>query len=127
MDSAEAVADVFRAQRARRWAVAGTGPDERVARLSRLKTALIRRRGDLLAGAFPRDEFAGLQGGGELGDRLLEQPFDHICFTGSQAVGRKIMIAAARHLASVTLELGGKSPAILDPSFAVAAAARRIA
>jgi len=45
---------------------------------------------------------------------LLSLPFDHIFFTGSPAVGRVVMAAAARHLASVTLELGGKSPVIVD-------------
>ncbi len=82
---------------------------------------------DLLAAVFPRDEVAVLQGGGDLGDALLEMPFDHICFTGSQAVGRKVMAAAAKQLASVTLELGGKSPAIVDTTADLSAAARRIA
>lgn len=81
----------------------------------------------LLGDVFPRDEVAVVRGGGDLGDRLLAEPFDHICFTGSQGVGRKVMTAAAAHLASVTLELGGKSPAIVDESADLRAAARRIA
>jgi aldehyde dehydrogenase (NAD+) len=236
MDSAAAVAEVFKAQQARRWAQAQTSAGERIDRLKRLKAAIVdRRRGlcdavhadfrkpatevevtelhptlaeidhaiahlegwmdprhiptplllagtrssvhyeakglvlvlapwnypiflllgpligaiaagncvilkpshrtrhtsaalaELLAAVFPRDEVAVLQGGGDLGDRLLEQPFDHICFTGSQSVGRKVMTAAARHLASVTLELGGKSPALVDSTADLTAAARRIA
>jgi len=236
MDSAAAVAEVFKAQQARRWAQARTGASERIGRLKRLKAAIVdRRRGlcdavhadfrkpatevevtelhptiaeidhaiahlegwmdprhiptplllagtrsavhheakglvlvlapwnypiflllgplvgaiaagncvilkpshrtrhtsaalaDLLASVFPRDEVAVLQGGGDLGDRLLEMPFDHICFTGSQSVGRKVMAAAARHLASVTLELGGKSPALIDSTADLTTAARRIA
>ena len=236
MNGAEAVAEVFAAQKARRWAQSQTGPGERIGRLKRLKDAIVERRrqlcdavhadfrkpateveltelhptiaeidhaiahlegwmdpqpistpllltgtrsavhreakglvlilapwnyplflllgplvgaiaagncvtlkpshrtrhtaaalADLLGAVFPRDEVAVLQGGGDLGDRLLEQPFDHICFTGSQSVGRKVMAAAAKHLASVTLELGGKSPAIVDQTADLATAAKRIA
>jgi aldehyde dehydrogenase (NAD+) len=57
---------------------------------------------------------------------LLELPFDKIFFTGSTAVGQLVMTAAARHLSSLTLELGGKSPAIVLPDAALAVAARRI-
>ncbi|MFJ9419022.1 aldehyde dehydrogenase family protein [Streptomyces sp. NPDC101227] len=57
---------------------------------------------------------------------LLEQRFDHIFYTGNGAVGRIVMAAAARHLTPVTLELGGKSPVVLDPGTDLAAAARRI-
>ncbi|MGP8297733.1 aldehyde dehydrogenase family protein [Streptomyces inhibens] len=57
---------------------------------------------------------------------LLAQRFDHIFYTGNGAVGRIVMAAAARHLTPVTLELGGKSPVVLDPGTDLAAAARRI-
>ncbi len=57
---------------------------------------------------------------------LLEQRWDHIFFTGSGRVGRLVMAAAARHLTPVTLELGGKNPAIVDASADLDAAARRI-
>jgi aldehyde dehydrogenase (NAD+) len=80
----------------------------------------------ILADAFPEDEVAMVAGGIETADALLELPFDHIFFTGSTAVGRKVMHAAAEHLASVTLELGGKSPAIVDRSADVGQAAERI-
>jgi aldehyde dehydrogenase (NAD+) len=58
---------------------------------------------------------------------LLEQRFDHIFYTGNGAVGRVVMAAAARHLTPVTLELGGKSPAIVAADAALTVAARRIA
>jgi aldehyde dehydrogenase (NAD+) len=80
----------------------------------------------IVAEAFPEEEVALVGGGIETADALLELPFDHFFFTGSTAVGRKVMHAAAEHLASVTLELGGKSPAIVDRSADVAQAAERI-
>ncbi|MEV3853739.1 aldehyde dehydrogenase family protein [Streptomyces sp. NPDC050095] len=58
---------------------------------------------------------------------LLAQRFDHIFYTGNGAVGRIVMAAAAQHLTPVTLELGGKSPALLDSGTDLAAAARRLA
>lgn len=80
----------------------------------------------LIADVFPEDEAATVLGGVETADAILTLPFDHFFFTGSTAVGRKVMHAAAEHLASVTLELGGKSPAIVDRSADVAQAAERI-
>lgn len=80
----------------------------------------------IIQDAFPEDEVALVAGGIPTADALLELPFDHIFFTGSTAVGRKVMRAAAEHLATVTLELGGKSPAIVDRSADVAQAAERI-
>lgn len=64
--------------------------------------------------AFDECEVALFEGGVEVASELLALPFDHIFFTGSTRVGRIVMAAAARHLASVTLELGGKSPVIVD-------------
>lgn len=58
---------------------------------------------------------------------LLAQPFDHVFFTGSTTVGKAVMTAAARHLASVTLELGGKSPVIVAADADIPVAARRVA
>ena len=63
--------------------------------------------------AFPADEVAVVGGDTSVADLLLELPFDHIFFTGSPRIGRKIMASAAKNLSSVTLELGGKSPAIV--------------
>jgi aldehyde dehydrogenase (NAD+) len=80
----------------------------------------------LISDLFPEEEAAVIEGGHEVADQLLELPFDHIFFTGSPGVGKKVMAAAARHLAPVTLELGGKSPAIVDETADVKKAAARI-
>ncbi|MHB1871225.1 MAG: aldehyde dehydrogenase family protein [Steroidobacteraceae bacterium] len=72
--------------------------------------------GSIVRAAFDESEVALLEGDAAVGRALLELPFDHIFFTGSPAVGEIVMTAAARHLASVTLELGGKSPVIIDAS-----------
>jgi aldehyde dehydrogenase (NAD+) len=80
----------------------------------------------IVAEAFPEDEAAVVSGGVAVAEALLKLPFDHFFFTGSPAVGRKVMHAAADHLASVTLELGGKSPAIVDETADVAVAARHL-
>jgi aldehyde dehydrogenase (NAD+) len=68
-----------------------------------------------------------VEGGVDETTALLEQRFDHVFYTGNGRVGRVVMAAAARHLTPVTLELGGKSPAIVDRSADVRVAARRIA
>jgi aldehyde dehydrogenase (NAD+) len=67
----------------------------------------------MLAETFPPDLVAVVEGDKTVAEALLALPFDHIFFTGSPAVGRIVMAAAARTLASVTLELGGKSPVIV--------------
>jgi len=64
--------------------------------------------------AFDEKDVALIEGGVEVATALLELPFNHIFFTGSTRVGKLVMAAAARNLASVTLELGGKSPVIVD-------------
>jgi aldehyde dehydrogenase (NAD+) len=80
----------------------------------------------LVEDVFDPREVACVEGGADVAKALLELPFDHIFFTGSTRVGKLVMAAAARHLASVTLELGGKSPAIVDESADLDLAARRI-
>jgi aldehyde dehydrogenase (NAD+) len=65
-------------------------------------------------------------GGPDVAQGLLDQPWDHVFFTGSGRVGRLVMAAAARHLTPVTLELGGKNPALVAASADVRSAARRI-
>lgn len=70
----------------------------------------------LVSEVFDTSEVALVEGAVSTSRHLLSLPFDHIFFTGSPTVGQVVMAAAARHLASVTLELGGKSPAIVDPS-----------
>ncbi len=68
-----------------------------------------------------------IEGGPETSQSLLALPFDHIFFTGSPAVGKLVMKAAAEHLTSVTLELGGKSPTIITPSARIKETAQRVA
>ena len=63
---------------------------------------------------FEEQDVAVLEGGVPLADALLELPVDHIFFTGSPAIGKRIMAAAAKNLTTVTLELGGKCPMIVD-------------
>lgn len=92
--------------------------------LTPASTAYMRR---IIADLFPEDEVAVIEGGADVGEHLLQKRFDHIFFTGSPAVGKLVMRAAAEHLTSVTLELGGKSPVIVDESANVAEAASRIA
>lgn len=83
--------------------------------------------GEMLGSIFPPDYVAVVQGGVEACHDLLAQPFDYIFFTGSPAIGHVVMQAAARHLTPVTLELGGKSPCVVDETANVPLAARRIA
>jgi aldehyde dehydrogenase (NAD+) len=89
----------------------------------RTSTALRR----LITGCLPDGLCAVIEGGPETATRLLEEPFDHIFFTGGPAVGRIVMQAAARRLTPVTLELGGKSPALVCADADIPVAARRIA
>lgn len=82
---------------------------------------------DLVARHLDPEAVRLVEGGPEVAQALLAQRWDHIFFTGSTAAGRIVMQAAAEHLTPVTLELGGKSPAIVDASADVEVAARRIA
>jgi aldehyde dehydrogenase (NAD+) len=82
---------------------------------------------DIVAKAFPADEFAVVQGGPEVAQELLRQPFNHIFYIGGNTVGRLVMKAAAEYFASVTLEMGGKNPTIVDKSADLEDAARKIA
>lgn len=75
---------------------------------------------------FAPDAVAVVEGGVPETTALLEERFDHVFFTGSTQVGKVVMQAAARHLTPVTLELGGKSPCIVDEQVDVDVAARRI-
>ena len=81
----------------------------------------------LIAEAFPPDEVTVITGGVDVARGFSRLPFDHLVFTGSTAVGREVMQAAAANLTPVTLELGGKSPAIVALDYSVAEAARSIA
>ncbi len=80
----------------------------------------------LVADAFASDHVAVVTGAVDIARAFATKPFDHLLFTGSSSVGRQVMRAAAENLTPVTLELGGKSPAIIAPGFPVDEAARRI-
>ncbi|HEY3179208.1 MAG TPA: coniferyl aldehyde dehydrogenase [Casimicrobiaceae bacterium] len=69
---------------------------------------------ELIAGKFAEDEFSVVLGDADIGQAFARLPFDHLFFTGSTAVGRAVARAAAENLTPVTLELGGKSPALFD-------------
>jgi acyl-CoA reductase-like NAD-dependent aldehyde dehydrogenase len=75
---------------------------------------------------FPPEFITVVEGGVSTSQELLKQKFDHIFFTGGTAIGKIIMEAAAKHLTPVTLELGGKSPCIVDEDVNIEVAAKRI-
>lgn len=82
---------------------------------------------ELLDGVFPRERVAVVQGGAELAATFAALPFDHLLFTGSTRTGARVLAAAAPNLTPVTLELGGKSPAIIAPGCVDARNVARIA
>ena len=86
-------------------------------------SAVIRK---LVEEVFPGEYVFVTEGGRDVNSDLLEQKFDYIFFTGSKTVGRLVMEKAARHLTPVTLELGGKSPVIIDSTADIAVSAARI-
>ena len=81
----------------------------------------------LIAEAFPPERVTVVPGDAAVGAAFAALPFDHLFFTGSTAVGRKVARAAAEQLTPVTLELGGKSPALVAPGYDLDTAAARIA
>jgi coniferyl-aldehyde dehydrogenase len=81
----------------------------------------------LVAERFAPEQVAVVTGGVEMARAFSSLPFDHLLFTGSTAVGREVMRAAAENLTPVTLELGGKSPAVVGADFPLDRAARSIA
>ena len=81
----------------------------------------------LIPAHFPADTVQVVLGDGEVAARLLEERFDHLFFTGGERVGSLVMAAGAKHLTPVTLELGGKSPAIVLADADIRITARRLA
>ena len=81
---------------------------------------------ELLAEVFPPDRVAVALGGVETASAFSALPFDHLLYTGSTAVGRKVMAAAAPNLTPLTLELGGKSPAVIGVDYPIEKAAYRL-
>ena len=80
----------------------------------------------LVSEHFAADQVTVVTGGADVAQEFSRLPFDHLLFTGSTAVGRQVMQAAAEHLTPVTLELGGKSPAIIGPECRIDEAADKI-
>lgn len=80
----------------------------------------------MISDLFPANQVVAIQGGKEVSTELLALPFDHIFFTGSTQVGKIVMTAASQHLSDVTLELGGKSPTIVDSTANLDVAAQKI-
>ena len=95
-------------------------PSEMTPHLSAVMVKIVRE-------IYSEDEVAIFEGDVETSTALLSLPFDHIFFTGAPSIGKVVMAAAAKHLTSVTLELGGKSPTIVDESADLDLAARTIA
>lgn len=87
-------------------------------------TAEVIRR--MISEVFPEEYVAVVTGGREVASAFSALPFDHLLFTGSESVGKLVMKAAAENLTPVTLELGGKSPALVHESYPTATAADRI-
>jgi aldehyde dehydrogenase (NAD+) len=81
---------------------------------------------EMVSDLFEKDEVMVIQGDAEVAQSLLALPFDHIFFTGSPQIGKIVMEHAAKHLTSVTLELGGKSPTIVTKSADIKDAAQKI-
>ncbi|MCK9821035.1 coniferyl aldehyde dehydrogenase [Komagataeibacter oboediens] len=82
---------------------------------------------EIVRATFPADQISVVTGNGDVGAAFSALPFDHILFTGSTAVGKKVAEAAARNLTPVTLELGGKSPVVIAPGFSMQQVAERVA
>lgn len=92
--------------------------------LTPMTTALV---AEMLREIFPEEQVAVVTGGADVGAAFSTLRFDHLLFTGSTNVGRAVMRAASENLVPVTLELGGKSPAIIDHGFSLDRAAASIA
>ncbi len=108
-----------------------------IALLAAGNTAIVKPNGEtpncsamiakVISHAFNEEVVACFEGRSPVAEELQKLPFDHVFFTGSPAVGKKVMEAASRNLTSVTLELGGRSPLILDETANLKAAAESIA
>ncbi|WP_039948277.1 aldehyde dehydrogenase family protein [Leptospira fainei] len=94
-------------------------PSEFTPEISKLLVKLVKE-------TFPEEEVAVFEGDHTVSTALMELPFDHIFFTGSTHVGKIVMAAAAKNLSTVTLELGGKSPAIIVPDADLKKAAKKL-
>lgn len=98
-----------------------------IVKLTDLCPATAKVAGEIIRDTFEENEVALFEGDVSVATALLDLPFNHIFFTGSTRVGRLVMAAAARHLSSVTLELGGKSPVIVDSDANIELVAQHLA
>jgi aldehyde dehydrogenase (NAD+) len=96
-------------------------------KLTDLCPATARVAASIIRDAFDENEVALFEGDVSVATALLDLPFSHIFFTGSTRVGKLVMAAAAKHLSSVTLELGGKSPVIVDAGADIGKVAAQLA
>ena len=103
---------------------AGNGALIKPSELAPATSALL---GRIVQSCFPPDLVTVAEGGAEVAQTLLDLPFDHVFFTGSPEIGKKVMAQAARNLVPVTLELGGKSPVIVGAGADMAQAAQAVA
>jgi len=94
---------------------------------SELSAATSKVISKIILDTFEEEQVACIEGNSDVSTQLLALPFDHIFFTGSTEIGKVVMSAAAKNLTSVTLELGGKSPTIIDKSANLEKAAKKIA
>ena len=94
---------------------------------SELSAATSKVISKIILDTFEEEQVACIEGNADVSTQLLALPFDHIFFTGSTEIGKVVMSAAAKNLTSVTLELGGKSPTIIDKSANLEKAAKKIA
>ena len=108
-------------------ATALAGGNRAMLKPSEMTPATTNLLASMLAETFDDEQVAVVTGDAEVGRAFSSLPFDHIFFTGSIPVGRAIMRAASENLVPVTLELGGKSPVIVDDGYSLRTAARRIA
>lgn len=95
-------------------------------KMSELTPRTAKLLADLISNTFSSDQVSVINGDVAVAEAFSQLPFDHLLFTGSTQVGRHVMRAAAANLTPVTLELGGKSPAIIGPECDVAIAAEKI-
>ena len=97
-----------------------------VVKSSRMSPAVGKKIAEMIADIFPPEYVACVDSALDSNDDILAERYDHILFTGSEAVGKSVMAAAARNLTPVTLELGGKSPCIVDETADIELSAKRI-
>ncbi len=109
-----------------RWSLRWSPGNRALVKMSEFTPAFSALFEQLVAKTFAPDEVAVVNGGPDVAAQFTRLPFNHLFFTGSTLVGRKVMGAAAENLTPVTLELGGKSPTVIAPGYPLEKAAQRI-